>query len=243
MTIIVEDMDRFSIVELLDGTDNVGIELGVAAGGFSANMMQSGKLSKGFGVDLYSDHHDMAEYQKALLTVGMDANYSLLKMSFDDALDLFPDDHFDFIYIDGYAHTGEQGGKTFFDWLPKLKQGGILAGDDYADRWPLVKQAVHYFVEQVGAELHVTDPSKVHSGSVFNASPSWFIYNKDLKSDWRRNEEMEAHGLSVSQVTQEKHNSQLELGKVFLALINETMQKQQPAFVEYGDKRIYVVAK
>jgi hypothetical protein len=31
-------------------------------------------------------------------------------MSFDDALDIFDDEFFDFIYIDGFAHTGEEGG-------------------------------------------------------------------------------------------------------------------------------------
>lgn len=45
-----------------------------------------------------------------------------------------------FIYVDGYAHTGEDRGKTLFDWYPKLKIGGLMAGDDYHDDWPLVKK-------------------------------------------------------------------------------------------------------
>lgn len=242
MDIVTEEMDRFSIVNLLEGSDNVGIELGVAAGGFSARMVQSGTFRKAFGVDLYSDHHDLKEYKIALKTIGLEENYSLLKMSFDDALDLFPDQFFDFIYIDGYAHTGEQGGKVFFDWLSKLKPGGILAGDDYDDRWPLVKEAVHYFVEQLGAKLHVTDPSKV-STNVFDASPSWFIRNVDLNEAWQRNEAMEAKGVSLSRATQANHDNLLEAGKVFNSLIQKSMQSDQPAFVDSGGKRIFVVTK
>lgn len=242
MDIIKKDIDRFSIIDDLDGDQNVGIELGVAAGGFSARLAQSGKFKRLFGVDLYSDHHDQAEYKRALRTIGLDSNYSLLKMSFDEALGLFPDDYFDFIYIDGYAHTGEQGGKTFFDWLPKLKSGGILAGDDYSHHWPLVQESVHYFVEQVGGQLHITDDRKTEPNSDFNKFPSWFIFNKDLKDDWKRNADMEAKGAEIAQVTQQNHDTFLELGRTFNGLIQEALQGK-PTFVNYGDKRIFVVAK
>ena len=42
-------------------------------------------------------------------------------MTFDDAIDLFEDQFFDFIYIDGFAHTGEEGGETLIKWYRKLK--------------------------------------------------------------------------------------------------------------------------
>lgn len=28
---------------------------------------------------------------------------------------------FDFVYIDGYAHTGEENGKTIIDWWRKVR--------------------------------------------------------------------------------------------------------------------------
>ena len=76
-------------------------------------MVQSGKFKRCYGIDLYEDHHDTKEYVSALSLVGIEENYSLLRMSFDDAIGLFEDNLFDFIYFDGYAHTGEEGGKTF----------------------------------------------------------------------------------------------------------------------------------
>ena len=119
-------------------------------------MVQSGKFKRFYGIDLYEDHHDTKEYVSALSLVGIEENYSLLRMSFDDAIGLFEDNLFDFIYFDGYAHTGEEGGKTFSDWYKKLKVGGVFSGDDYHDDWPLVKWAVNDMVSKLNCELNVT---------------------------------------------------------------------------------------
>jgi len=136
-------------------------------------MVQSGKFQQFFGVDVYGDTHDITEYKKALRTVGLRSNYHLLRMTFDDALDLFPDNFFDFIYVDGYAHTGEEGGRTLIDWYAKLKPGGVMAGDDYdAQRWPLVVWAVHHLVAQLGLSLKVTDQVQ---DAAYNKFRSWFF--------------------------------------------------------------------
>ena len=123
-------------------------------------MIDSGKFKIFYGVDLYSDHHNTNEYKHALKFVGLENNYRLLRMSFDDALGLFDDDYFNFIYFDGYAHTGEEGGKTFVDWFRKAKIGGVIAGDDYHDDWPLVKWAVNTFAKALDVELSVTGKTK-----------------------------------------------------------------------------------
>jgi hypothetical protein len=93
-------------------------------------------------------------------------------MSFDEALSLFDEQFFDFIYFDGYAHTGEEGGKTFADWWPKLKTGGVYAGDDYHADWPLVKWAVNAFSQKVGAALQITGQIEKTN---LNRYPSWFF--------------------------------------------------------------------
>ena len=123
---IVANLQRWNVIDGLANRNNLGIELGVAAGSFSARMVQSGKFRRFWGVDVYGDAHDITEYKRALLTVGIEADYALLRMTFDEALDIFPDEFFDFIYVDGYAHTGEEGGRTLINWYAKLKPGGIL---------------------------------------------------------------------------------------------------------------------
>lgn len=169
---IEKDFYRHNVVDALEGCDNVGIELGVAGGVFSRRMVESGKFKTFYGVDLYADHHDTAEYVRALKHVGIEENYKLLRMSFDDALALFGDNTFDFIYFDGYAHTGEEGGKSFIDWFRKVKVGGIVAGDDYHDDWPLVKWAVNSFVKALDVQLKVTGRTETTNLSHY---PSWFF--------------------------------------------------------------------
>ena len=100
-------------------------------------------------------------------------------MTFEEALPLFPDHFFDFIYVDGFAHTGQEGGQTLADWFPKLKVGGVMAGDDYHPDWPLVQWAVNDFAEAVGVQLKVTELTESHS---YNRYPSWF-FQKTKDSD------------------------------------------------------------
>lgn len=170
---VVPGSYRWNVIDALPASGNIGIELGVAAGSFSRRMVDSGKFRTFFGVDAYSDGHDVRQYKTALKTVGILAEYRLFRMRFDEALDLFDDGFFDFIYVDGYAHTGEEGGRTLLDWYAKLKPGGIMAGDDYdARRWPLVVWAAHDLVHQLGLRLKVTE--RVEDAN-YNRFPSWFF--------------------------------------------------------------------
>jgi len=170
---IIPGTSRHDVINPLSGKKNVGIELGVAAGSFSKNIVASGKFHKVFGVDTYDDYyHHVEEYREALRTIGLLENYSLLRMSFDEARELFDDNTFDFIYVDGFAHTGQEGGKTLTDWWPALKVGGVMAGDDYHTDWPLVMWAVNEMAVQLGLELHITDT--VDSTS-YNRYPSWYV--------------------------------------------------------------------
>ncbi|MDR9434841.1 hypothetical protein, partial [Pontimonas sp.] len=53
---LVEGVGREGVLNALGGKKNTGIELGVAAGSFSAKMTGSGKFDKVFGVDTYDDY-------------------------------------------------------------------------------------------------------------------------------------------------------------------------------------------
>ena len=194
---IMDGYFRHDVIRQLEGHDNIGIELGVAGGVFSKRMVESGKFKMFYGVDLYGDHHDTAEYVRALKHVGVGANYTLLRMSFDEAATLFDDGYFDFVYFDGYAHTGEEGGKSFVDWYKKVKIGGVLAGDDYHDSWPLVKWAVNSFVKALGVELHVTGSTETTHLSHF---PSWF-FTKEREADF--GDTLDAELLRLGQVAKD----------------------------------------
>lgn len=151
-------------------------------------MLESNKFDRFFGVDIYGDLHDTKEYIETLKYLDIkDKRYCLLRSDFEAALNLFPDNYFDYIYIDGYAHTGEEGGKTLIDWYKKLKVGGILAGDDYHDDWPLVVWAVNDFAYQLDETLNITNESLDNE---FSKYPSWYIKKTKEVLDLKLNEKL-----------------------------------------------------
>jgi hypothetical protein len=167
---VVSGTHRHEVIRTLTGANNIGIELGVAQGVFAERMLRSGKFARYFGVDRYSDLHDTQEYKAALKRIGLSAPCHLLRMTFDEALCLFEDEYFDF--IDGFAHTGEEGGRTLYGWYRKLKVGGIIAGDDYHPDWPLVMWAVNDFAARTGEPLFCTELTE---RLAYCNYPSWFL--------------------------------------------------------------------
>lgn len=152
----------------------VGIELGVAAGDFSERVLNTSKLGYLYSVDMWAGDrgHGVDQYKAAIARLHpyRDRN-AILRMRFDEALELFGDHSLDFIYVDGYAHNGEEEGRTFHEWYPKLRSGGIIAGDDYHADWPMVVDAVHAFVAHHGLELHVIQCGEEAWNSRY---PTWF---------------------------------------------------------------------
>lgn len=135
----------------------IGAELGVAKGAFSNCLLERSRLSLLVSIDRWSDHHNDREYRSVLELLRRHGDRShVLRMTFDAALPLFPDGYFDFIYIDGYAHTGQEGGRTLARWWPKLRQGGVFAGHDYAKTYAPTMRAVDEFVEEFSLALHTT---------------------------------------------------------------------------------------
>ncbi|MDJ0685764.1 MAG: class I SAM-dependent methyltransferase [Alphaproteobacteria bacterium] len=162
----------------------VCIELGVAEGEFAEKFLLKNKqIGHLFGVDRYGDErgHNTDEYVAALrrLTPFL-SKHSLLRMSFAEALDLFPDAFFDLIYVDGYAHTGQEDGKTLQDWYPKLKPGGIFSGDDYHSKWPKVVEVVDAFAAEKSVKVSTT--SKTIQQSRWSRFPSWYFRKPGKKA-------------------------------------------------------------
>jgi len=152
----------------------VGVELGVAAGEFSERILTRSEVSYLYSIDMWAGDrgHGVEQYREALARLAPHrTRNATLRMRFDEALPLFADSSLDFIYVDGYAHDGELNGQTFRDWYPKLKQGGIISGDDYHPDWPLVVAAVDKFVAENRLELHVINCSEDSWNSKY---PTWF---------------------------------------------------------------------
>ena len=141
--------------------NSVAAELGVAKGAFSSFMLQETKCRKLYSIDMWAGDrgHDDVEMEKcAELLAPFGTRSEIIHSRFEECLDRFNDAHFDFVYIDGYAHTGQEEGKTLTDWWPKVKVGGVLAGHDYCSSWPMVVEAVDFQEHDAPQPAAVSEP-------------------------------------------------------------------------------------
>ncbi len=68
-------------------------------------------------------------------------NINLVQDYSYNIIDNYPDNYFDFIYIDA-SHEYEDVKRDIEISLPKVKRGGLIGGHDYQPEWPGVKKAV-----------------------------------------------------------------------------------------------------
>lgn len=155
------------------GLNGIGVELGVAAGTYSNSLLEQSDLRVLFSVDRWTDHHDDKEARSAHQLLSRHGLRSaVLKMTFEEASKLFANEAFDFIYLDGYAHLGQDGECTLTTWWNKLKPGGIFAGHDYHPKWPKTIEVVDQFTNRYGLELFTTDEKPEILEHEF---PSWYV--------------------------------------------------------------------
>lgn len=143
------------------------IELGVAAGNFACEVLTAHPTLSYIGIDRWCDHHDEAERLKATERLSkFNGRAALHKSTFAKALPQFSDECADVVYVDGYAHTGQEGGRTLRDWWAKVKPGGVMAGHDYCERWPLTVKEVDRFAAELGVDVAVINDRPY---------PSWYL--------------------------------------------------------------------
>ena len=171
----IETFGRIALPRLV-AHGALGLELGVATGYFSNALLSVGDFARLYSIDAWADHHDTAEYLRCVNLLAKHANRSVvMRMFFADALLHFPDSFFDFIYVDAYAHTGQQDGRLLTDWYPKLKPGGLFAGHDYdSAAWPQTVIAVDRFAAAIGRQLAFIPGAS--TGFAEDIYASWYFY-------------------------------------------------------------------
>jgi len=161
--------------DLVRGLKGVGVELGVANGWFSDRILRFSNLNKLYSIDMWAGDrgHDFHQYNKALELLSIHGERSaVVRAKFQEIVNQFDDGYFDFIYIDGYAHTGQDSGKTLDDWWPKLKKGGLFSGHDYSySRWPDTFNKVNEFLNKEDLKL---------MGVTKDKDPSWYLRKPPL---------------------------------------------------------------
>lgn len=129
----------------------VGAWKGRSASFMGVEIANSGKRISFYAVDHWkgSDeaaHHADPDVRRGRLfevflrnTAPVRAYVNPLRMSSVEAAATFADGSVDFVLLDG-GHTYEDVMADFAAWLPKLKPGGTIAGDDW--NWSGVNKAV-----------------------------------------------------------------------------------------------------
>jgi hypothetical protein len=173
--------ERRSDIARLIRAGGIGVELGVARGEFSNALLENSELSYLYSIDMWAGDrsHTVEQYREAVQRLDKHrTRNSVIRLRFDEALPLFPDGYFDFIYIDGYAETGQDGGKTLEDWWPKLKPGGIFSGDDYSPKYPMVIKAVDDFSATHHLSICLIEPQVKEN--VYAQQPTWLCLKPDI---------------------------------------------------------------
>lgn len=155
----------------------IGIELGIAEGEFASRVCEKGHMYKWYGVDAYRGDrgHNKVEMHRMLERMSEYEAFEFIQATFDEVVKGFADEYFDIVYVDGYAHTGQERGSTIEQWYPKVKTGGIIAGDDYCKTWPLNMKMIDQFIGKYGLELKTIGEGE---NTRWSKSPTWYAIKK-----------------------------------------------------------------
>jgi len=179
-------------------------EVGVYRGQFSRALLNRTSTDlylidiwRKISIDEYDDGTNSdTSYQYCLDNVaGYEDRAFMLRIRSEQIVDLFPDEFFDFIYIDS-NHAYDYVKRDIEMWYPKVREGGIISGHDWLDiDWKSntefenlengkdkmiyhygrkcgvfgVNPAVTEFIEKSGHELNITNDKFIQS---------WFVFKK-----------------------------------------------------------------
>jgi predicted O-methyltransferase YrrM len=98
---------------------------------------------RGVDIDSEGEIRDISGVFKSnIKQMGFENIVECMQMPSVRASKEFSDEFFDLVFIDA-GHSFEQVQADIKAWLPKVKEGGILAGHDYSVDWPGVIRAVY----------------------------------------------------------------------------------------------------
>lgn len=161
----ISGRDIVPLIQNLPTDTPIGIEIGVDFAPTSWYLLKSIPGLRLYGVDPYVAYQDWKPGVEGWFSQeSTDHRYKMMcerlaqfgdrwkhyRLSSDDAVPLFADDAFDFIFIDG-LHEYDQVLADCRNYYPKIKSGGIFSGHDYK-----AIEGVGKAVDEFAAEVNAT---------------------------------------------------------------------------------------
>jgi len=160
-------IQRAEFVSSLIKQGDIGAEIGVAAGGFAYNVLLKMQPSKLYLIDPWQ-YGMQADVETLPLTPEIQKNrdqmylqvcnvfapypnVEVIRAKSQDVANQFPDQYFDYVYIDG-EHSYEAVKRDLNNYYPKVKVGGHIIGDDYG--WAGIADAVQEFLKAHKDEIY-----------------------------------------------------------------------------------------
>jgi SAM-dependent methyltransferase len=148
-----------------DMVDPKGLEIGCDIGDTSNFLLDVNPTLHLTSIDPYVNYIDWNGnplnereeiFNRAMSRLaGYSNRFDLVRQYSDEAVTLFDDEQFDFIFIDG-LHTYDQLTKDCANYYSKLKPGGIFSGHDYTAIKD-INRACTEFAAKVGKEILTTE--------------------------------------------------------------------------------------
>jgi FkbM family methyltransferase len=174
-----------------------GVEIGVLNGEYSKIILERWENGQLFMVDAwrhldgYIDmngqddkyHHDCL-IRACQNTKQWENRAHIIRMDSVASANMFPDEYFDFVYIDA-DHSYEGVVRDMKAWWPKVKKGGLFCGDDYipqdGDIWMTVagKEPVYagkFGVRKAVKEFMEKNNLKVYETTIEQYLKQWYTF-------------------------------------------------------------------
>lgn len=184
--------DKRELASLFDKLypHGVGVEIGVLRGDYSKIILERWSSGTLYLVDTWrhiseyidmngraDDYHYQCMVETCKNILPWQDRAHMIRMDSTLASTMFPDEYFDFIYIDA-DHSYEAVVRDINAWWPKLKKGGMFCGDDYipddGDIWLVVGDEKTY-AGKFGVRRAVTEFSVEKSLTIYETTdePYW----------------------------------------------------------------------
>ena len=179
---IQEIRTRDKVIQYIKTLDSPKIcEVGTRTADFFYKWMFADNCELGIMVDIWQNTEDPNQNDNSYSQAELDSQYRevfqetlkhpnarIIREFSDKACNFFPDETFDFVYLDA-DHSYKGCLRDLRCWNPKVKKGGILAGHDYIDAEMTIRMghrtvfgvvpAVTEFLEEKNIEnelIHIT---------------------------------------------------------------------------------------